>query len=1133
MEQKENITQHGGELFASLRRLRAQGKRLRGAETHSSNEGFQWNEATSNYIHESDGEVTLHEENSPVQKKLFARKRFPLVPIVEDSNVIPKSGERVGILDTLSTKKQCPSESRLRIRRALHRRSCVPSFRNTESLSPNKADDYAFKDSKVKKTITGISPAAYSSWETQDGGSAREPQESFAQSLGITGESRLAGRGRRRSQLLWQEEGSQTKTGVEEEYCHQSVTKKQDEMIAENEETTNWGSQLLIQSRSKEASNSGIPESDEDVTLNGENSSVQKKLFARKRFRHVPFVEDSNVIPESVGRVGILGTQSTKNQCPSESRLRIRRALHRRSCVPSIMNAESLSPNKSDDSAFKDSKVKKTITGISPAAYSSGMIQDGSSAWKPQESFAQSLGITGESRLAGRGRRRSQLLWQEEGSQTKTGVEEEYCHQSVTKKQDETIAENEETANWGSQLQSRSKEESRLRIRRALQRRSCVPSFRNTESLSLKKADDSAFKDSKVKKTIMGISPAPYSSGEIHDGSSAREPQESFAQSLSITANSRLAGKGRRRSKLLWQEEGSQTEAGVEEEYCHQSVTKKQAKTTGENEETANWGSQLLIQSRSKEDNQKEAACGNKTKSETHVLGAERGGRATIRNNSVERRRLNRWTPYGDFGRNVKQTDVQVTDLAGQESQECRRMLQFESHNMSDGAKEITSPLVMMTQTPIISRASVLQNPVGQNQVKEVCEPMIKKSLLDHTMKTSRFKRRWSSRLHPHPDNTSGESHQNKKQNISGSGNKCENSLDEPLVGCKKEPRRKDQNHAPGDTASKLCRAVKESNPDVCTTTNSVRKSKFPQHPESTKIPRRRSVAVLGLRTPLRRKSTNFKVKSTSKLKGSTISSKIPEPKESKNCAELNKSLASTSNSSLHPQISDIVLPDSEGQEEDNLSQKNVPKDVSLKADVSTNTSFNFVNGKHEDMSILNDIENLLKEQEEINIKASLLQKKIEARRLDMKEKKVMESFMTSVSPLKRLRAVISKTIVDDGSGLQNPQPCKTEGEGDAQGPHAIDQSEVDWKSPKVVPAITYNHTHWRRQQNKRLVRALEESTPDNEEFLDPCQGSSSPFTTLVGDCERPSLAPMTPHSRLQVSQLKKSLRKQLEQLYD
>lgn len=49
----------------------------------------------------------------------------------------------------------------------------------------------------------------------------------------------------------------------------------------------------------------------------------------------------------------------------------------------------------------------------------------------------------------------------------------------------------------------------------------------------------------------------------------------------------------------------------------------------------------------------------------------------------------------------------------------------------------------------------------------------------------------------------------------------------------------------------------------------------------------------------------------------------------------------------------------------------------------------------------------------------------------------------------------------------------------------------------------------------------------------DNTPGEKSPFTELAGDCQRPSLDPLTPHSRKEVSLLKLSLRKQLEQLYD
>lgn len=66
-----------------------------------------------------------------------------------------------------------------------------------------------------------------------------------------------------------------------------------------------------------------------------------------------------------------------------------------------------------------------------------------------------------------------------------------------------------------------------------------------------------------------------------------------------------------------------------------------------------------------------------------------------------------------------------------------------------------------------------------------------------------------------------------------------------------------------------------------------------------------------------------------------------------------------------------------------------------------------------------------------------------------------------------------------------------------------------------------------------RLTRTFQESSIKEEEFAEPYQGDTSPFTILVGDCERPSLAPMTPHSRKHVGMLKLSLKEQLEQLYN
>ena len=62
----------------------------------------------------------------------------------------------------------------------------------------------------------------------------------------------------------------------------------------------------------------------------------------------------------------------------------------------------------------------------------------------------------------------------------------------------------------------------------------------------------------------------------------------------------------------------------------------------------------------------------------------------------------------------------------------------------------------------------------------------------------------------------------------------------------------------------------------------------------------------------------------------------------------------------------------------------------------------------------------------------------------------------------------------------------------------------------------------------------MESGSPDEEEkFENKIEDDLSPFTEMVGDIERPSLAPMTPHSHHQVSVIKMSLRKQLDQLYE
>lgn len=274
----------------------------------------------------------------------------------------------------------------------------------------------------------------------------------------------------------------------------------------------------------------------------------------------------------------------------------------------------------------------------------------------------------------------------------------------------------------------------------------------------------------------------------------------------------------------------------------------------------------------------------------------------------------------------------------------------------------------------------MLQNPVGQKQLKEVCEPVIKKSLFDHNRKTL-FRR--SMRLHSQQEHTTEESHQNDK-------------VDTSLFGSNKHSRSGDLNNAIRDVDITISRPVKESNTDVCSGTISVRKGMFPHHPRSTKkILKRKSISVLGLRTPLRKKSANFEVKSTSKSVGSSTLSKIPKPRDLNNSTKPRKCLTSIGEVSLFSQRSDnLVLPDNEGQDE-NMALKEVSKDVLLQADASTTKTCDSLSAMDENMKILDDIESLLRAQEEINIKACLLQKKIKARWLDMKEENLVGIIIT------------------------------------------------------------------------------------------------------------------------------------------
>ncbi|MPC10433.1 hypothetical protein E2C01_003069 [Portunus trituberculatus] len=506
--------------------------------------------------------------------------------------------------------------------------------------------------------------------------------------------------------------------------------------------------------------------------------------------------------------------------------------------------------------------------------------------------------------------------------------------------------------------------------------------------------------------------------------------------------------------------------------------------------------------------------------------------------NSVGRSRFSHRLPLGSLRRTSQQKDLPVTNKTERKKQqECRRMLAFESGDEGDDSEDQTVPLSMLAQTPIMNKASVLQNCGDQKQENKVCEPIIKKSLLDGGVQTSRFRRR-SILTRQQPEDNSAPSHPNMEQQVSRLAplitNKSVNPSSEALLWHRTQP---------GNHDAPSC-SLQEPTTYNCSSISTVKNINILEPPRSTRrAQRRRSAAVLCVRTPMKRKSMNLEPKSTSKLIGSSVSSKTSSVRELKKHLKSRRSLVIGTQLPLQPQsVSKVTPSNSECLHEEKTMQDTVTSVKFSKVDASTNTTINFDKTKLINFKVIDDIEKLLKEQEKLNAEAVLIQDKTNARRLEMKQKKLMESFATSISPLKRLKAMFLEDQQEESEVKESSQQDQAEGESGAceddvatQELHCpLDESGAEWVSPKMPLDIRNHQIQWRRrQQDKRLTRTFHEPSIKEEEFAEPYQGDTSPFTILVGDCERPSLAPMTPHSRRNVGMLKLSLKEQLEQLYN
>ncbi|XP_063871593.1 uncharacterized protein LOC135106485 [Scylla paramamosain] len=839
-------------------------------------------------------------------------------------------------------------------------------------------------------------------------------------------------------------------------------------------------------------------------------SSVTKLHGNQRRGPLIPLRDVNNSIEPTEG-VQVLGTQSAKKQYGYKSITSFRKSHQRRSCAPRFMNTGSESPwatNATANEGYKNDKTNNLYSSATKFPVSQG--EDCENV--PEEPAVPKFTSRFQSRL----RRRSSLLKCEGDAETKIT---ENCSESTNA-----------TANEG-------------------------------------------YKSDRTNNLYSSATKFPMSQGDDCEN----VPEEPAVPKFTSRFQSRL----RRRSSLLKCEGDLKTKIQDNViENCSESKDKSrnEHKTILEDEqEEADVISSHFKSSKVRMDNQEEPASEKESEQKSHFLVGEgrrrlsgaKGRRsllefarqrALVSQSSVERvtasggseiapsgqrpgisvcrSRFSQWMPNGSLGKISQQKDLPVTNKAeGNKLQDCRKMLAFESGDEGEDSEDQTAPLSMLVQTPIMNRASVLQNPRDQKQQKKVCEPIIKKSLLDNGVKTSRFRRK-SIVIRQQPEDNSASSHQNMELKVSRFTppitNKSVNPSSEALLWHRTQPENSD---APSHT-------LQEASTYSCSSISSEKKINVPAHPGSTKrMQRRRSAAVLCVRTPMKRKSMSFEPKSTSKLICSSVSSKTLGAKGTQKHIKSRRSLiVGTQLSSLPQSVNKVIPSDSECLHEENTMQDKVTSGNSNKVDASTNTTINFAKIKHLDLKVLKDIESLLKEQEELNAEAVLLQDKTTARRLEMKQKKLMESFATSISPLKRLKAMFSENHVEEGEVKESPQQDKAEGESGAcesavatQESHcSLDQSGTEWVSPKAPLDIRNHQIQWRRrQQDNRLTRTFQESSIKEEEFAEPYQGDTSPFTILVGDCERPSLAPMTPHSRKHVGMLKLSLKEQLEQLYN
>ncbi|XP_042208072.1 uncharacterized protein LOC121856539 isoform X2 [Homarus americanus] len=501
-----------------------------------------------------------------------------------------------------------------------------------------------------------------------------------------------------------------------------------------------------------------------------------------------------------------------------------------------------------------------------------------------------------------------------------------------------------------------------------------------------------------------------------------------------------------------------------------------------------------------------------------------------------------------------------------QSSQECCRTLQFESGDEGDGPEDHTEPLNMMDMTTVISEASILQAPYHQQQPKKIPEPVIKKSLLNLADTSSGMRKTGYNLRNKKLPNYICQSRVHSEEErkvifktgiIDDEAKTSHSSIE--TVESKEAVNESSNEHTSTISPKKLNKEDKTNNASWNVNEKFSKKVSFSEQKRSArKIPRRRSAIALRVRTPTYKNNKNPRRRSASKLpKPSDVQPIIGKPvQRPSDRYKRNVTHVDTETPLQEP-----------GKE--NMTSTCIQKVDTC--DAATNTQIKFIIGQSSAPQLTTEIENLLKEQDEINKKANLLMKQSHTRRQQMKESGVMESFMASLSPLKRIRMMLQnkedyatesndsltpkglendfamdETIISHGTSVFSAACCDDTNT-KAGGSVTQDSSVLESSILNTTNYLNASQSYWNLMKHDNRFLRTPSSVPakkfinqtpvqieeEDEQFENEKPWDKSTFTELAGNCERPSLAPMTPHSRQQVSQLKLCLRKQLEDLYD